>query len=275
MAVILITGCSSGLGMHSALAFAKSGNKVYATMRDLGKSEQLASLAKKEGVNIELLKLDVVDNQSIMETIGTITTLEGRIDVLINNAGSVSYGPIESYSDEEMLASFDTNVIGALRVTRAALPLMRKQRSGKIVNISSISGVVTWPFLGMYSATKHALEAASNALYYELSPFGIDVVLVEPGNFQTDFFKNVWLPEKVSSAELPEEYRKFIEAVNLNDKQAFPSVENVVSVINEIIKEDKPKRRYLVGDDANFCANQPEEEFEQHVRTYMDKVLSA
>jgi NAD(P)-dependent dehydrogenase (short-subunit alcohol dehydrogenase family) len=171
MAVALITGCSSGFGRLAAVELARRGDMVFASMRDLAKADALCRDAEEAGVSVEVVELDVTDERSVDAAISHVLERAGRIDSLVNNAGLGLWGPVESYSDAELAAAFQTNVFGVHRVTRAVLPAMRKQRSGTIVLISSISGFHTWPFGGIYCATKHASEALYDALYYELRPF--------------------------------------------------------------------------------------------------------
>src|SRR3990170_6962877 len=184
MAVVVITGCSSGFGMLAALEFARRGDRVYATMRNTAKAGPLLAQAKTAGAAVEVLQLDVNDAVSVAAAIEEVVRREGRIDVLVNNAGMSIDGPVEEFDDDEVLAVFETNFFGVIRVTRAVLPRMRSQGGGTIVTVGSLAGKATLPFSGIYSASKHAVEALSDALHYELQPFGIRVVLIEPGGFE-------------------------------------------------------------------------------------------
>src|SRR3990170_2900956 len=190
MAVVVITGCSSGFGMLAALEFARRGDSVYATMRNTAKADRLHTRAQAVGVAVEVLQLDVNDIGSVGAAIEEVIRREGRIDVLVNNAGIGIEGAVEDFDDDEVLAVFETNLFGVIRVTRAVLPHMRSQGSGTIVTVGSLAGKATAPFSGIYSASKHAVEALSDALYYELQQFGIRVVLIEPGGFETEIETN-------------------------------------------------------------------------------------
>ena len=148
-------------------------------------------------------RLDVTDYHSIQAAVDRVLEDSGRIDVLVNNAGIVTYGPVECYRDDEVSEIFETNVTGVIRVIRAVLPTMRTQCSGRIINISSVSGVWTWPFLGIYAASKHALEAVSDALHFELIPYNIQVVLIESGDFQTEIENNMLFPESTKLRDDP------------------------------------------------------------------------
>src|SRR3954454_1020388 len=190
MAVVLITGCNSGFGLHASLSFARQGHDVFATVRNLDRAEPLRAAAAAEDLELHVLRLDVCDADSVEGAVAEVIEREGRIDVCVNNAGIEVRGPIEECSDDEMLVQFDTNVFGLLRVVRAVLPIMRSQGSGVIVNVGSLAGLVARPFGGLYSATKHAVEAISEALHFECAPFGIRVAVVEPGQFETELLHN-------------------------------------------------------------------------------------
>jgi NAD(P)-dependent dehydrogenase (short-subunit alcohol dehydrogenase family) len=182
MKTILITGASSGIGKATAVRFQAEGRNVIATMRDPAAGADLAALD-----NVLVTRLDVTDAGSIATAVGEGIARFGRIDVLLNNAGYGAYGPLEAFSTERIRRQFDTNVIGLLEVTKAVLPHMRANRAGTIVNISSIGGQITFPLGTLYHGTKFAVEGLSEALHYELEPFGIRVRIVEPGMIRTDF----------------------------------------------------------------------------------------
>ncbi len=276
MAVVVITGCSSGFGLLTALEFARRGDTVYATMRNTGKAGPLRAGAKSAGVSVEVLQLDVDDKKSVDAAIEEVVKREGRIDVLVNNAGVSARGPIEDYDDDEILAIFDTNVFGVIRVTRAVLPHMRSQGSGTIITVSSLGGRVPTPFSGIYCASKHAVEAVSDALHYELHQFGIRAVLIEPGEFETPLFDHLLFARRFTegSAYL-EAGRRFAEA---RDKLAGPGRRGDPQVVADVIvdaaKADQPKRRYLVGRQAEVIGGMhktmSDEEFEKAIRTMLN-----
>jgi len=186
--VILITGCSSGFGLCIAVRLAVQGHQVYATMRNLEKSQALKEELAQRGATAKILSLDVTNLGSIHDTFKFIERESGSLDTLINNAGFALGGTFEDLSQDEIRQQFETNFFGVQNVTRAALPFMRRQRSGKIINISSIAGLYALPGLGAYNASKWALEGFSESLYYELKPFGISVCMVEPGSYKTKIF---------------------------------------------------------------------------------------
>jgi NAD(P)-dependent dehydrogenase (short-subunit alcohol dehydrogenase family) len=276
MAVVVITGCSSGFGMVTALEFARRDDTVYATMRNTAKADRLRTSAESAGVTVEVLQLDVNDSASVDAAIEEVIKREGRIDVLVNNAGIGIGGPVEDFDDDEVLAVFETNVFGVIRVTRAVLPHMRSQGSGTIVTVGSVAGKVTAPFTGIYSASKHAVEALCDALYYELHPFGIRVVLIEPGDFETDMWTNERPARRFTERSTYfESERRFAEA-----RQRLPGggqgadAQIVADLIVDAAKAEQPKRRYLVGQDAELTAGMhkkgSDEEFEKAIRTMLD-----
>ncbi len=179
--VALVTGCSSGIGRATATLLADRGWHVYATARRL---ENVAELARE---GITPLALDVTDEATMVATIDRVAAEAGRIDALVNNAGYAEGGPLERASAEEIRGQFETNTFGPLRLAQLVLPLMRAQGGGRIVNVSSINGRIAVPFTGLYSASKFALEAWSDALRLEVRPFGIRVIVVEPGPVQSAF----------------------------------------------------------------------------------------
>src|SRR5919197_4372969 len=188
--VALVTGSSSGIGYATALELARNGYFTFATMRNPAKGINLLKDANDENLPIMVEKLDVTDPDSIRDSLTKIDSSVGRIDVLVNNAGFVSIGSIEDISIKEIEEQFDTNLLGAIRVTQQALPIMRRNRSGRIVNISSVVGRFGLPGMSAYVSTKFALEGLSESLAYEVAPFGIKVILIEPGVVKTRILDN-------------------------------------------------------------------------------------
>jgi NAD(P)-dependent dehydrogenase (short-subunit alcohol dehydrogenase family) len=185
--IVLITGATAGIGRTTALHLAKQGHHVIATGR---KVAELASLKSEAGAaRLDTLVLDVTSASSIASAVSAVSALTGGagLDVLVNNAGFGVLGPTSEISDSEMRRQFETNVFGLMNVTRAFLPRMRERRAGRIINVSSVGGRMTLPYFGVYNSTKYALESLSDALRYELRPFGIDVSLIEPGVIRTNF----------------------------------------------------------------------------------------
>jgi short-subunit dehydrogenase len=237
--VILITGTSSGLGKACAEYLSQQGMTVYGTSRH------------PEKLNPKLpwttLTMDVRDEASVKVGVETILKQEGRLNVVVNNAGFGIAGAIEDTSIEEAQAQFETNFFGTLRVICAALPIMRQQGSGTIINIGSIGGLIGLPFQGLYSATKFAMEGFSEALSKEVRPWGIHVVLVEPGDFHTAFTDNRQTTKK-STAESP--YWEFFSralAIMQKDESQGDDPQRVARLVERIIHSSRPRLRYRVG----------------------------
>ena len=186
--VVVITGASSGFGLLTAVEVAKRGHIVFATMRDLAKSTALGEACRSAGVTVHQRRVDVTDTPSIKTVMGELVDTYGRIDVLVNNAGAGSVGFAYDLSDDDVRQHFETNLLGAMRCTRAVVPTMRANGCGTIINVSSVAGRSAAPFLGAYSASKFALEGWSESLRYELAPAGVRVCLIEPGTFRTPMY---------------------------------------------------------------------------------------
>lgn len=193
--VVVITGCSSGFGYLSAIELAEKGWLTYATVHHAqhGGSGDLMTLSKKYP-HLRIIELDVTKQEDVEHAVAHIIREAGKIDVLVNNAGFGFVGPVETFSIEEIKEQYDVNIFGYLRMIKAVAPHMRNQKNGKIINISSINGLISFPLYGVYSSSKFAIETLSEALDFELRPFGIKVFLVEPGGFVTNFTVNSKLP---------------------------------------------------------------------------------
>ena len=240
----LVTGASSGMGEEIARTLHKLGYTVYAAARRTDRLKQLTA------VGIHALTMDVTDDESMSSGIEKIITETGRIDVLVNNAGYGSYGAIEDVSLDEARRQFEVNVFGLGRLTQLVLPHMRAQRSGTIINISSMGGRLTTPLGGWYHATKYAVEALSDALRMETAPFGIDVVVIEPGGIRTEW-SGIAADHLEETAE-GSAYASQIKAVansmrseSTNKRQSPPSV--IADTVEKIVTARKPRTRYGVG----------------------------
>ncbi len=192
--VALVTGSSTGIGYETCLALARNSFVTCATMRDKKKSRDLERIARNENLQIKTFEMDVGIDRSVYEAIEKITTEFGKIDVLVNNAGYGLFGAFEDFSMDEIKNQFETNVFGVIRVIREVLPIMRQQKAGIIINISSISGLAGVPTQSAYCATKFAVEGLSEALSFELESFGIKLILIEPGVINTEFVKDLVVP---------------------------------------------------------------------------------
>jgi len=219
---VLITGCSSGFGYDSAKYLAEKGHAVYATMRNVtGKNKKPASeleeFAKAKGLNITVFEMDVTSDESVNAAVNQIS----KVDVLINNAGLGYGGPIESFSSTQVMDQLDLNIVGTIRTAKAVLPKMRAQKSGLIIQVSSGAGRAAFPGFGVYHASKWGLEGMSEAMRYELAPFGIDVVIVEPGPFSTNFFENLVAPEAHENGGAYQHVNAFFEGFQNQVRSAF------------------------------------------------------
>jgi NAD(P)-dependent dehydrogenase (short-subunit alcohol dehydrogenase family) len=203
--IAVVTGSSSGIGFETALLLARSGFHTYATMRNLEKSKKITEIANTEKLPLQVVQLDVNDDISVKNAIDKIVAAENkRIDVLVNNAGYGLFGPLADTSIEEIKAQFETNFFGVIRVTQQVLPFMRKQNSGvTIVNVSSVGGRIGVPVLSVYQSTKFALEGLSESMSYELEPFGIRVVIIEPGFIRTNIINSSTSAEKALDPKSP------------------------------------------------------------------------
>jgi NAD(P)-dependent dehydrogenase (short-subunit alcohol dehydrogenase family) len=203
--IAVVTGSSSGIGFETALLLARSGFHTYATMRNLEKSKKITEIANTEKLPLQVVQLDVNDDISVKNAIDKIVAAGNkRIDVLVNNAGYGLFGPLADTSIEEIKAQFETNFFGVIRVTQQVLPFMRKQNSGvTIVNVSSVGGRIGVPVLSVYQSTKFALEGLSESMSYELEPFGIRVVIIEPGFIRTNIINSSTSAEKALDPKSP------------------------------------------------------------------------
>jgi NADP-dependent 3-hydroxy acid dehydrogenase YdfG len=250
---ILITGASSGFGRDTAETLHRAGHTVFASMRGVQGKNRGAAEALRE-LGIKTVELDVRDEASVEAAVENVLAESGKIDVLVNNAGIASAGVTEAFTTEQAKAIFDTNVIGLLRVTRAVLPAMRRQHDGLIINIGSILGRVTFPFIGIYGASKFAVEALTDSLRYEVSQLGIEVVEVQPSGYPTNFFSNIQTPASTEVTksygevgEIPDAMVKTLMA-SLEGKDA-PNPHDVAEAIAKLVDQSKGSRaaRTVVG----------------------------
>ncbi|MES9973888.1 MAG: SDR family oxidoreductase [Candidatus Thiodiazotropha sp.] len=242
---ILITGAFSGIGKATAKYFQEKGWNVIATMRTPEKETELNRLD-----NVLVTRLDVTDSDSIKSAVTKGIERFGQIDVLLNNAGYGAFGPLEAFPMENIRRQFDTNVIGLLETTKAVLPHMRKQKSGTIVNVSSIGGKMTFPLGTLYHGTKFAVEGLSEALHFELEPLDIKVKIVEPGAIATDFGgRSFDFINYESLAEYQDTVNTLMSAFEATLSQASPA-SIVAEVIWNAVTDDTDTLRYTAGDDA-------------------------
>ena len=252
--IALITGSSSGFGLLTSIELAKAGFRVVATMRDLGRRDGLDQAAAAAGVagQIEVRALDVTDFDDIPGFVEQVVRDYGRLDVLVNNAGFAVAGFAEDIRLEELRRQFDTNFFGVVVMTKAVLPVMRRQGSGHIIQVSSISGLHGAFSISSYSASKHALEGWSESLRMEVNPLGIKVVLVEPGSFQTD----IWTRGAVMGKDATKDSSpNFQRSLRMRERvKEIPKADpiQVARIIAAIALNPNPKLRYLAGRDARI-----------------------
>ena len=253
--VILITGCSSGIGFASADVLASAGHTVYATAR---RAESVAKLDEwsKSHANLAFAdRLDVTDSSSIESAVSRIEKEQGRIDCVVNNAGYGQAGPVEDVSLDAWRRQFETNVFGMAAVTQQVLPMMRSQRSGRVINVSSVVAHLSLPMMGPYCASKHAVDAMSLALRVELAPYNVDVVLIEPGPIETEFRPNVDQNLETKGNE-DSPYKRLGDAMDRYWNRSFgKSAAKPVAVaraIQKAVESKRPKTRYRITAPAKF-----------------------
>jgi NAD(P)-dependent dehydrogenase (short-subunit alcohol dehydrogenase family) len=284
--IALVTGSSSGIGFETALLLARNGIYTYATMRNLSKSEEILACTRKDNLQLETLRLDVTDEGSISEAIDMIIDKKDRIDILVNNAGYSLLGPLELLHLDEIKEEFETNFFGIIRLIQCVLPIMRKQRYGKIINISSLAGRIGFPLSSAYGSSKFALEGLTESLGYEVQNFGIHVILIEPGVIKTNLVNNMKLGNEIMKLQDRDDNKiidgdsPYAEIINKRISAFKPRYEKgsspkiVAEKVLEAAISDNPKPRYLVGGDALKMIerrnNATDEEFG---RLVMDSVL--
>jgi NAD(P)-dependent dehydrogenase (short-subunit alcohol dehydrogenase family) len=270
--VAIVTGSSSGIGYETSLALARDGFYTFATVRDLKKGEKILQVAKKENLNIEIIELDVDDEKSIKLAIEKVLAKKQRIDVLVNNAGWGLFGSVEDVSMKDFRAQFETNFFGIISMIQKVAPIMRKQGSGIIVNISSVAGKIGFPGSPAYISSKFALEGLSESLRYELGQFGVKVIIIEPGVVKTDFFSSMKIAEPKPDSPYKEITEKVIMGVKMMAEfGTLPS--EVASTISKAIKENNPRPRYIVGNDAQMFLEAKKAKTDTEFENYLKKEL--
>ena len=270
--IAVVTGSSSGIGLETAIHLAKNGFKTYATMRNTGNSDDIKQRSQSENLPIEILQLDVTNEKSVTNAINTIIEKEGQIDVLVNNAGYALMGSVEDTSSEELKDQFDTNVFGVYRTTKAVLPTMRKQKNGRIITIGSIAGFMGMPIASAYVASKFAIEGFTESLRHEVSSFGIQACVIEPGVIKTHIMEGAPIAKKSMENSV---YSDITQAIgnamgNMMENQSSPpSV--VAEAVLKAATSDNLQTRYTAGEDAKMIQQarktKSDKEFEQLIST--------
>jgi NAD(P)-dependent dehydrogenase (short-subunit alcohol dehydrogenase family) len=271
--VAVVTGSSSGIGLATSLALARNCYLTYATMRNLAKRDSIQSTAEKQHLSIRTVQLDVTDENSVKNAVQSILSESGRIDLLVNNAGYGLTGALEDIGIDEIRALYETNLFGVIRVTQAVLPTMRKQGSGRIINISSGAGRIGYPGGSAYVSSKFALEGLSESMAYEIEQFGIRTVLVEPGFVRTNFGENIVIAKKAQDPNSPYS-QMMIQMKSSSYRRRM--IENasdadlVASVVVEAATAKEPNLRYLAGKDVQQMVaakkNMSDEELQKMIR---------
>jgi NAD(P)-dependent dehydrogenase (short-subunit alcohol dehydrogenase family) len=274
--VAIVTGSSRGIGFETSLTLSRNGFLTYATMRDLKKGENIKSLAEGEKLPLKIVRLDVTDcDRTVKNAIESIAAESNRIDVLVNNAGYALTGAFEDLAMDEIKAQFETNLFGLIRVSQAVLPIMRNQKSGVIINISSGAGRLGYPGGSAYVSTKFALEGLSESLSYELEPFGIKVVLVEPGFIKTDFGQAMVIAKKSQDPNSP--YAQMMQrtaATSSSLAENASPVDLVSKAVLNATSSENPNLRYLVGRDVEEWVKSKNSMTDAEFRDMMIKGMS-
>ncbi|MBI5698664.1 MAG: SDR family oxidoreductase [Thaumarchaeota archaeon] len=271
--VALVTGSSSGIGYETSLALAREGYFTYASMRDTKKAQQIQDIAKKENLPISVIPLDVDKPETVQAAIKHIMSEKKRIDVLVNNAGYGIFGCLEDLSMDELKSQFETNFFAIARIIQEVTPIMRAQKSGTIINISSVAGRIGFPASPAYISSKFALEGLSECLRYELSPFGINTIIIEPGVIKTNFFGSMRMPKNVKpDSPYKDITNKVVAGVKMMSEMGTPPKE-VADVIIKSLKEKNPLPRYPVGNDAQMFLEAKKMKTDIEFENYLKKEL--
>jgi len=268
--IVVITGCSSGIGFATAVEFSKNNFTVFPTMRNLAKKNELEDeLDSSE----DILQLDVTDNTSIDNAISQIESKYGRIDILVNNAGYALFGSFEDTSIEEFKQQMDTNLFGTIRLMKKVIPLMKKNNSGKIINISSIAGLVGFPFMSSHISSTFALEGLTETIRYELKKFNIQLSLIEIGGVKTKFIENkILAKDALTNPDYSTRLKNYLDMIEgIFDKSISPDI--IAKKIVEIVNLEIILPRYLTGNDSQQITSQkkllPPLEYEKYMLDFM------
>lgn len=270
--VALVTGSSSGIGLETALSLARDGYHTFASMRNLEKAAELEHAAKKENLSIKVIELNVDKEQSIVDAIKKIVTDTGRLDVLVNNAGYGQFGCAEDVKVDDFRRQFETNFFSIVGIIQKVSPIMRKQKSGKIINISSVVGRMGLPGSSAYISSKFALEGLSECLRYELGQFEIKLTLIEPGVIKTNFFNSMKIPESKTDPKYKELTDNILAGLKMMvEMGTAPS--QVADVVMKAIHDDEMLPRYTVGTDAAMFMEAKKMKTDLEFEKYMSKEL--
>ena len=271
--IALVTGCSSGIGLETSLALGREGFYTFATMRDLNKNHEIKQSIEKENLPIEIMEMDVDDDQSVNSAVKNILAKKEKIDILVNNAGYGMWGTVEDVSIQEFKEQFETNFFAIIRMIQKIAPIMRKQNNGHIVNISSVAGRIGFPVSPAYISSKFALEGLSESLRFELMPFGINVIIIEPGVIKTNFFNSMKMSKNSQKESAYNDITdRVISGVKMMAEMGTHPKE-VADTIIKAIKEEKPLPRYIVGNDAMMFLEAKKMKTDIEFENYLKKEL--
>lgn len=270
--VALVTGSSSGIGLETALSLARDGYHTFASMRNLEKAGELENAAKKENLSIKIIELDVDKEQSIISAIKKVVEEEGRLDVLVNNAGYGQFGCTEDLTIDDFRKQFETNFFSIVKIIQEVSPIMRKQNSGKIINISSVVGRMGLPGSPAYISSKFALEGLGECLRYELGQFGIKTTMIEPGVIKTNFFNSMRVPESKTDPKYKELTDHILAGLKMMAEMGTPPSQ-VADVVMKAIHDDEMLPRYVVGTDAAMFMEAKKMKTDLEFEKYMSKEL--
>ena len=270
--VAIVTGTSSGIGFETAVALAKEGYHTFATMRDTSKGAELEDVIKKNNLSIEIIKLDVDDEKAIQSVIDEIIQKAGRVDVLVNNAGYGQFGCTEDVTVEEFRKQFETNFFSIVKLIQGVSPIMRKQNSGVIVNISSVVGRMGLPGSPAYISTKFALEGLTECLRYELGQFGVKLTLIEPGVIKTNFFDSMKVPQTNADPKYKQMTDFMLSGLKMMVQMGTAPAQ-VAQTIIKAINDKEIQPRYVVGTDAAMFMEAKKMKTDLEFEKYMSKEL--
>ena len=270
--VALVTGSSSGIGLETVLSLARDGYYTFASMRNVGKAGELEHAVKKENLSVEIIELDVDKEESIISAIKKVVIKNGRLDVLVNNAGYGQFGCTEDLTIDDFRKQFETNFFSIVRIIQEVAPIMRKQNSGNIINISSVVGRMGLPGSPAYISSKFALEGLVECLRYELGQFGIKTTLIEPGVIKTNFFNSMKVPE----SKIDPKYKTLTDNILKGLKMMVEmgtAPSQVADVVMKAIHDDEMMPRYVVGTDAAMFLEAKKMKTDLEFEKYMSKEL--
>ncbi len=271
--VALVTGSSSGIGLETALSLTRDGYHTFASMRNLEKAGELEHAAKKENLAMELIELDVDKEESIVSAIKKIVDKSGRLDVLVNNAGYGQFGCTEDVTIDDFRKQFETNFFSIVRIIQEVAPIMRKQTSGNIINISSVVGRMGLPGSPAYISSKFALEGLVECLRYELGQFGIKTTVIEPGVIKTNFFNSMKVPESKTDPKYKTLTDNILAGLKMMVEMGTAPSQVADVVIKAIHDDGKMLPRYVVGTDAAMFMEAKKMKTDLEFEKYMSKEL--